>query len=141
MIYLAEKNSMKNFDKPSASTAEAPHKPLRLPWFIADDGYRPLPGSAVNLNIWPGPFNGDRIVNQLLISAPFEDITEDNQTINFKTIFLPEGLRYWSMKEGRHIFIEQQCPVDRCYYTDDVKDAESVDAVMFKWGLFIKNIT
>ena len=109
-------------------------KQSRLPWFIADDGYRPLPGSAIKLDIWPGPSNVDRIFNQLMIAAPHEDISSDNQTIVLKKIFLPEGVGSWQMRKGRHVFTKQKCPVNRCYYTDDVSDAESADAVMYKWG-------
>jgi len=85
-----------------------------LPWYIKKDGYKPFSTEKM-VNIWPGRFTGDRIENQLMIpysSSPDAPI---------KTIFLPNGLDAWWVKDGRKVFLDNQCPVDRCSLHNVVK--------------------
>lgn len=96
-----------------------------LPWYIKDDGYRPLPNETM-ANIWPGRFSGDRIENQLMI--PYTGSAD----APLKTIYLPNGLNSWQVKGGQKLFLEQNCPVNRCSLTGKRDDAATADAIMFK---------
>lgn len=115
------------------TTSAAPVRVIELPWFIKDDGYRPLPtNETMTLDIWPGPSSGDRIVKQLMI--PDDSPSNNSTSMNLKKIYLSEGIGSWGLKRGQEIFLKQKCPVDRCSYTDDRKDEETSDAIMFKSG-------
>ncbi len=114
-----------NYEPSSTNNGSNALRRRGMPWYIKDDGYRPLPAEKI-VNIWPGRFNGDRIENQLMI--PYSGPSD----APIKTIFLPNGLGSWQMKGGRSVFLEKQCPVDRCSLTAKREDAATADAIMFK---------
>lgn len=109
----------------SNSSSNSAFRRHGLPWYIKDDGYRPLPEETV-LTIWPGRNNGDRIENQLMIP----DGGPPDAPV--KRIYLPNGLSAWQVKSGRKVFLDQKCPVDRCSLTAKRDDAATADAIMFK---------
>ena len=52
-----------------------------------------------------------------------------------KIIFLPGGLDSWQLGQidiGRHLFIRQKCPVNRCTLTESFDEGSLADAILLK---------
>lgn len=59
-------------------------------------------------------------------------LPKDEEEPPIKRILLPNGLGSWGASGGRTEFLRNKCPVDRCSLTGDVREAATVDAVLFK---------
>ncbi|XP_012940286.1 glycoprotein 3-alpha-L-fucosyltransferase A, partial [Aplysia californica] len=74
----------------------------------------------------------DRILEQLQftpMSLQRSKIT--GQEVKLKKILLYTGIGSWGIKKGQTTFLEQKCVVNECDVTDNRKDLEVADVVMF----------
>lgn len=108
----------------------------QLPWYFHKGAKKPKKNEEEYRKIWPSQAIGhDRITNQLMhVPANY-----DEETSPMKTILLWHGLDHW-IKPGRTSFLEANCPVNKCYATDDQIKASYADAILFKDHFVLPNI-
>ena len=109
------------------------------PWFMKDGYLRPNTFDKIysSLAIWPEEDPGsDRIANQLMYLPP--DYESAKRRRKLKKIYLFYGRGGWSPRDlpmGQTRFLRDNCPVNTCELSMDLKDMESADAIFFKVGL------
>jgi hypothetical protein len=105
------------FDK-SAAEKELPKHPI----------------SKSDIEIWPDPNKPyhDRILKQINYYPPLA--AEYEHTNQFKTILAYSGLG--ETPKGRAKFLKDDCLVQTCYLTDELKAAESADIVLYQNDIF-----
>lgn len=93
---------------------------------------------VIDRALWPEESNtSDRIVAQIefTVEDPPTDASPTDQEPKPKKsilVYLPHGLRAWSVEKGDKEFKRQQCRVSNCELTDYKSDAEKADAVVFR---------
>ncbi|XP_050408377.1 glycoprotein 3-alpha-L-fucosyltransferase A [Patella vulgata] len=80
--------------------------------------------------IYPDPDRiQDRILNQLeFIPVNVKERGEDEP---MKTIVVYNGFSGWDVKPGQQTFIDQKCPVNRCFLSPDRQKGLDADAILF----------
>ncbi|RWS16650.1 Glycoprotein 3-alpha-L-fucosyltransferase A-like protein [Dinothrombium tinctorium] len=107
------------------------------PWFLTNGTLRPQINVSEfsELAIWPDEIDSDesdRIINQLMYLPPNYESLRKNGVM--KTILIYSNRQNGQtkpMKTGRDIFITDNCPVDLCSITNDMKLFHTVDAILF----------
>lgn len=108
------------------------------------DGFRYPERDLVDKNgvriskLWPEEhMHGDRVEEQLMFVPPHYKY--ENAPI--KKILLFNDLKNWMIEEGQGEFLSNDCPVDRCSITKNVKHLYNADAVVFRNKCFNYNLS
>lgn len=116
--------------------------PIAKPWFMKNGTIKASQRYASRLAIWPEEVSGsntdpniDRIVNQLMFVPlnynPNHYLPRGK--LPLKKILLYFGKNGWGdLMLGRRKFLQDKCPVNTCFITDQTDQIESADAVIFK---------
>ncbi|XP_039760339.1 glycoprotein 3-alpha-L-fucosyltransferase A-like [Pararge aegeria] len=98
----------------------------QLPWFMSGGKQRPLHHDPYT-KLFPEDAPGhDRIVEQLTYILP------KDEDVSIVKILLANGLGNWDLPGGRTEFIRNKCPVDACSITIDMREAATVDVVLYE---------
>ncbi|VVC29302.1 Fucosyltransferase, N-terminal,Glycosyl transferase family 10 [Cinara cedri] len=106
----------------------------RLPWYFQDgtkvpNNIEPKHKTGPRTSrIWPEEQNNtDRIEEQLMF-VPHNYQYENSP---MKKILINNSFNGCMINEGQTEFISNDCPVDRCFITKNILEAENMDAIIF----------
>lgn len=93
-------------------------------------------------NVWPNPADpdDDRIVRQMRYVP--RSLLKANQSDQHgsKVILVYTGMGGWAAQPGQQTFLEQKCPVNRCYVTANREFQDTADVLLFKHGVSVPSI-
>ncbi|XP_026804497.1 glycoprotein 3-alpha-L-fucosyltransferase A-like [Rhopalosiphum maidis] len=106
-----------------------------LPWYFKDGTQMPNkaeidPITGIRISrLWPEEkINSDRVEEQLMFIPP--NYQYENAPI--KKILLYNGISNWMVDEGQSEFLSNDCPVNRCTISTNIRFITIMDAVIFR---------
>ncbi|CAH1723483.1 unnamed protein product [Aphis gossypii] len=110
-----------------------------LPWYFKDGTEMPNkaevdPITEVRISrLWPEENkDNDRVEEQLMFIPP--NYQDENAPI--KKILLFSGIENWMVDEGQSEFLSNDCPVNRCIISKNIRHFPSMDVIIFREEFF-----
>lgn len=83
--------------------------------------------------LWPEENkDNDRVEEQLMFIPP--NYQDENAPI--KKILLFSGIENWMVDEGQSEFLSNDCPVNRCIISKNIRHFPSMDVIIFREEFF-----